>query len=308
MPVGHAQPLPFPVRQALIQACGKVFYYKNALLELFASAGVPAATVQRYIDEGHVKFQIARCVLEDLDRRGATGRRVQDQIVEAMLGLDGPADDIADPKQAKEALEKLRRVVGKRAPVGDDEAQQAAVAARRHRVELQRRAAERQAKKIQELRQRFAEITSISDKQERGYAFEPFLRDLFHACDLDYRPSYRVGVEQIDGAFRHAGRDFLVEARWRDLPPSANDLLAFAAKVAGKLQGTLGLVITMVPPRPEVLDHVATRTRSVIVMDGRDLALVLEGQVPLPEALEYKRQRAAQEGLLFASLAQARAA
>lgn len=308
MPAGRTQPLPYPVRRALIQACGKVFYYKGGLLELFVAAGVPAPMVQRYIDEGHVKFQVARYVLEDLDKRGAEGRRVQDQIVEALLGLDGPADDGADPDDAREGLKGLRDAAGKRVPESTDQRREAATAARRTRAELQRRAAARQAGKIEELRERFARITAIRDKQERGYALEAFIRDLFHACDLDYRGSYRVGVEQIDGAFRHAGRDFLVEARWRELPPSASDLLAFAAKVEGKLEGTLGLVITMVPPRPEVVEHVAARTRSVLIMDGFDLALILEGQLPLPEALEYKRQRAAQEGLLFARLAELQAA
>ena len=134
------------------------------------------------------------------------------------------------------------------------------------------------------------------------------MKDLFHACDLDYRQSYKVGVEQIDGAFRHGGRDFLVEARWRELPPSASDLLTFAMKVEGKLQGTLGLLISMVPPRPEVLEHASKMTRSVLVMDGQDIALILEGQLTLPEALEIKRQRAAQEGFLFTSLAQPYAA
>lgn len=304
MATRRAQSLPFPIRQAIIQACGKVFYYKSGLLELFASAGVPPATVQRYIDEGHVKFQIGRSVLDDLDQRGTQGRRIQDQIVEALLGLDGPADDLADPKQAKEALEKLRRAAGKRA----HHAHAAAATARQNRLDLQRRATERQAEKIEALRERFAEIAAIHDRQERGYAFEPFLRDLFHAYDLDYRSSYRVGLEQIDGAFRHAGRDFLVEARWRELAPSSNDIFNFAMKVQGKLQGTLGLMITMVPPRPDVLEHVATRTRSVLVMDGCDVALILEGQVSLPEALDYKRQRAAQEGVLFASLVHGQAA
>ena len=145
MSTGRAQPLPFPVRQALIQACGKVFYYKGGLLELFVAAGVPPATVQRYIDEGHVKFLIARHVLDDLDQRGSAGRRVQDQIVEALLGLDGPADDGADPGDAKKALEKLRTATGKRQPSRADEIQTAAVAARRNKDNLQRRAAERQA-------------------------------------------------------------------------------------------------------------------------------------------------------------------
>jgi hypothetical protein len=302
-----ADPLPYAVRQALIQACGKVFYYKGGVVELFASAGVPTAAVERYVRDGLVKYQIARSVLEDLDQQGAAGRRVQWQLVDALVRLDGAADDIADPGEAKAALERLRHAAGHdKQTATTNEA--LAIEARRRQRNLRRRVADRQAKQIEELRQRFAEVTAIPDRQRRGYAFEEFLQDLFQANDIEYRGAYKVGVEQIDGAFCYAGRDFLVEARWRAESTGASDLLTFAHKVEGKLQATLGLVITMVPPRLEVLDHVAARSRSVLVMDGADLALILEGQVTLPDALEFKRQRAAQEGVIFARLGHARAA
>jgi hypothetical protein len=152
------------------------------------------------------------------------------------------------------------------------------------------------------LRSRFFELEREADPQRRGYAFEKFLVDLFRAFDIEYRSAYRTGVEQIDGAFHHGGRDYLVEAKWQKLPPDTNDLFDFAMKVSGKLDGTLGLVISMLAPRQEILDHVSRRTRSVLIMDGRDLALILEGQVGLPDALDLKSRRAAQEGLLFTSL------
>jgi hypothetical protein len=299
----NTQALTFAVRQALIQACGKVFYYKGGLLELFVSAGVPAPMVQRYVDEGLVKFRIARNVLEDLDSRGSSGHRVQQQVVEAMLGLDGPADDVADQKEAKKALDDLRKAAGRKPPSDSGAVAQAAAAARKQKEDLQHRAAQRQAEKVEALRAQFAAITAMSDHQKRGYALEGFLKDLFHAFELDYRGSYKVGVEQIDGAFKHASRDFLVEARWREEPPAANDLYVFAHKIEGKLQGTLGLFITMVPPRSEVLDQLAKVTKSLLVMDGSDIALILEGRFSLPEAMELKRQCAAQEGVLFTRLA-----
>ena len=49
----------------------------------------------------------------------------------------------------------------------------------------------------------------------------------------------------------------------------------------------------------------AKASRNVLIMDGSDLALILEGRLTLPEALEFKRRRAAQEGILFSSLAEA---
>jgi hypothetical protein len=76
-------------------------------------------------------------------------------------------------------------------------------------------------------------------------------------------------------------------------------------KATSKLDGTLGLFISMVPPREEVLAEVAKATRNVLIMDGGDLALILEGRLTLPEALEFKRRRAAHEGIPFSSLAEA---
>jgi len=181
--------------------------------------------------------------------------------------------------EAEKSLEALRRAAGRSAPSGAAAQQEAAVAARKQREALQRRAAEVQAEKVRALRDDFARLAGMTDKQERGYAFERFLADLFKASDLDYRGSYKVGAQQIDGAFKHGGRDYLVEARWREEPPAANDLFTFAMKATGKLDGTLGLFITMVPPRDEVLVDVAKASRNVLIMDGGDLVLILEGRL-----------------------------
>ncbi len=297
----EAQPLSFAVRQALIQACGTVFHWKSGLVQLFVASGVPEVAVTRYVDQGLAKFKIARAVLEDLDARGAAGHRVQWQIVQSMLELDGAADNDADMGEARSALAALRKAAGPRASApgagGDAEA-----LARRRRTEMQAAAQRRQGEQIAALHARFAALENERNPQKRGYEFERFLVELFRAFDIEYRASYRTGVEQIDGAFHHGGRDYLVEAKWQKLPPDANDLFDFAMKVSGKLEGTLGLVVSMVPPSPEILDHVSRQTRCVLVMDGRDLALILEGQITLPEALDLKSRRAAQEGVLFTSL------
>lgn len=295
----NTNPLPFAVREALIQACGTVFHWKRGLIQLFVSAGVPEPAVSRY--RGEVKYVMARSVLADLDDRGATGRRVQWQIVDNMLGLTGPADGDADPEAARAALRALREAVGQRSAVSSDR-DDADARSRRRRAELERQARERQREMIAALRRRFLELETERDPRKRGFAFERFLGDLFRAFEIEYRGSYRVGVEQIDGAFRYGGRDYLVEARWRKLPPDTNDLFDFAMKVSGKLDGTLGLIITMVAPSQDILDHVSRQSRRVLVMDGADLAAVLEGRVTLPEALDMKSRRAAQEGVLFARL------
>jgi hypothetical protein len=277
-----------------------VFHYKRGLIQLFVSAGVPEPAVTRYRDD--MKYVIARSVIADLDDRGAAGRRVQWQIVESMLGLTGPADREADPEAARAALTALREGVGQRAGAGAGNDDAAEARSRKRRADLERQARERQSAAIADLRNQFVDLEQERDAKKRGFAFERFLGDLFRAFNIEYRGSYRVGMEQIDGAFHHGGRDYLVEARWRRLPPDTNDLFDFAMKVSGKLDGTLGLIITMVPPSQAILDHVSRQTRRVLVMDGADLAAVFEGRVTLPEALDIKSRRAAQEGVLFAPL------
>jgi hypothetical protein len=299
----EAQPLSFAVRQALIQACGTVFHWKSGLVQLFVASGVPEPAVIRYVDQGLAKFKIARAVLTDLDARGAAGHRVQWQIVQSMLELDGPADNDASEAEARSALTALRKAAGSRTSAAHSNGD-AEVLARRRRAEMQAAVLKRQGEQIASLRTRFAEIGEERNAQRRGYEFERFLVEFFRAFDIEYRASYRTGVEQIDGAFHHGGRDYLVEAKWQRLPPDANDLFDFAMKVSGKLDGTLGLIVSMVPPSAEILEHVSRQTRCVLVMDGRDLALILEGQMTLPEALDLKSRRAAQEGVLFHSLAE----
>ena len=289
----------FAVRNAVIDCCGKVFFYKEPLIEMLVTAGVPVPACDRHRD--HVKYQLARAVLADLDSAGARGRTVQWQIVDALLDMDGPADDKADPTGAREALATLRKIANRRRP---------AVAvvdplAAHRRLERERRLSElRQSKeRIDALKVRFSELALIRNPQERGYAFEPFLRDLFQAHKIEYRGSYRNRGEQIDGAFKHGGREWLVEARWRALPPDASDLLAFAHKVDTKLIATLGLFITMQPPDVSVLEHVAAHTRALVIADGADLTAVLERRLDLGEMLDLKLRAAAQEGRIYAPAA-----
>lgn len=43
---------------------------------------------------------------------------------------------------------------------------------------------------------------------------------------------------------------------------------------------------------------------NIVLMDGQDLALILEGHVSLTDALDLKIQKAAQEGIISFPLAQ----
>lgn len=45
-------------------------------------------------------------------------------------------------------------------------------------------------------------------------------------------------------------------------------------------------------------------TSNIILMDGQDVSLILEGHISLVDALDLKIQKAAQEGIIYFPLAQ----
>ncbi len=82
-------------------------------------------------------------------------------------------------------------------------------------------------------------------------------------------------------------------------------MASFKRKVEKKIISTRGLFVTMIQPRTKVLAEFARAgTSTILLMDGADLALILEGQVSLTDALYMKARKAAQEGVIFFSLGQ----
>ncbi|WP_061246604.1 hypothetical protein [Leptospira interrogans] len=69
--------------------------------------------------------------------------------------------------------------------------------------------------KLETLKNAFQYLVSKSP-QERGFAFEKFLNDLFEYYELDAKHSFKIVGEQIDGAFTFDNMDYLIEAKWQD--------------------------------------------------------------------------------------------
>ena len=130
---------------------------------------------------------------------------------------------------------------------------------------------------------------------------EDILANLFALFEIEYRRSFRTpgNTQQLDGSFSFGGFDYLVEAKWRKEWPTEQELGGFKHKVDGKLESTRGLFVSVVGFRPEVVNAFNGRGANVILMDGADLAHILEGRVDLRDALRRKIEKAAQEGVVF---------
>lgn len=143
------------------------------------------------------------------------------------------------------------------------------------------------------------EVSSLPP-QKRGFAFEPFLSNLFAAFDLAPRGSFRLIGEQIDGSFHLHADTYLVEAKWHGPLIAAADLLTFSAKVDGKAAWSRGLFISMSGFTPDGIDAFGRgRRTNLICMDGLDLYEVLSRRVSLVAVLDAKARRAAETNAAY---------
>lgn len=290
----------YALQEAVVQACGTVFWYKRPLKALLVRAGVPTALVQKYEDAS--KFIMVREILAELDQRGQSGVRVQHQLIRELAAMRTVADP--DNQEAGlKALEDLRQVARDAGVIEKEQAKESHSDERRRIAQQKQELIAARSKGLGELHARYMELALNPDgAQQRGYDLQDLLEALFKLHDIPYQPPYRKGtVEETDGFFTFRGFDYLLEARWRKTQPPIGDLRAFSGKVKAKIESTRGLFLSMPGFRKEVVDEAATLS-NLILMDGEELAVVLEGRVSLVEGLQIKLDKAAQQGLLFYSL------
>jgi hypothetical protein len=71
--------LPAEVKNALIEVCGRCFWYKQPLFDMFARAGISEDMYLKY--EHEPKFKIARQLLGDLEVLGDDGLLLQKRLL-----------------------------------------------------------------------------------------------------------------------------------------------------------------------------------------------------------------------------------
>jgi Restriction endonuclease len=304
--VSSKGPLPATVQSAAVSVCRDALHWRDDLKALLITAGVPPRMYDKYDDLGLSKARLARSVFNDLQSSGESGYAIQRKIVEELCRMSKPHRDAPDQEAGKQSLAELKReATAAQVLVSLD---QAATDARRSASQRKQTAIELRRTKIGELRQTFLALNSLNpttnaEKQGRGYKLERLLADLFRAHDMEYRPSYKIDGEQIDGSFHFRGFSYLTEAKWRSEQPTAGDLLSFKAKVDGKIDSTRGVFISMAGYDDGVLDHVMKTARgsrnNIILFDGRDISLLFEGSVGLHDALTAKIDAAEQEGRMW---------
>jgi hypothetical protein len=123
---------------------------------------------------------------------------------------------------------------------------------------------------------------------------------LFDSHDLHPRGTFRLEGQEIDGAFEFDNTQFLLEAKWEKDRIGNQPLESFSRRVEKRLENTLGLFISLNGYTTDGMKALKQGTRpSIILMDGEDLAYVLQGLVDLTDLLKRKIRYAAQFGEPF---------
>lgn len=294
-PPGHTglmSAVPHSVFEAAVRVAGEALYWKRSVRRILRTSGVSEAGVRRY--ENLSKYQIVRGVWGELDSAGAPGLKVQRNIVAALANLDAPEAQ-ADQRAGKEALDNLRRLSQAHGLLVDPDEQ----ARNARRVEAARRAEERDErdKRLTTLAATFASLHRETNTQARGYAFERLLAELFRMYELEFVGSYKTDVDQVDGAVQFEAFTYLLEARWRSKPAVESDLVQLTGKVRRRIESTRGIFVSMAGFRSEVTQlYRLSHEQRLVLVDGQDIALNLEGRIELPDALRAKVEAASVDG------------
>jgi hypothetical protein len=290
---------PVEVIRVLKEALRSIYWYKDDLRLFLLALDLPGDLVikQGWHDEKEYKVRIVSKILDELIAKGDDGLGPMRRIIQAVLDvpsfdhLSHLEDGAAKVQTARRSVEALRTVVLKH-----DKSFERHSADQKSAAIKIKNATRRKNDEIERLQSSFNQLAAVDDAQKRGFLFEGFLRELFTAFDLNPRGSFKIVGEQIDGAFEFQNTQFLLEARWQKDRQSAGSLDAFSKKVERKLDNTLGLFISLNGFTEDGLEAFRKGRPSIVLMDGEDLALALQGLIDFRELLKRKVRHASHTG------------
>ncbi len=178
---------------------------------------------------------------------------------------------------------------------------------RDHKAKEARKTREKREKQAQNPKNTLASLKNTyislmqgtSSSQKRGYKLETILLELSKLSSLEITAPFRVNGEQIDGAIKYDGENYIVEAKWQDKASANESVYQFSYKVDGKMYGR-GLFISVNGFSAHVIHSlVVGKSINTIFIDGGDLILVLEGFITFSEMIDKKVKAAQTKGLIY---------
>ncbi|MBU8923261.1 MAG: restriction endonuclease [Bacteroidales bacterium] len=231
-------------------------------------------------------LEVVRCGLTYRQKRGQpVDPKEIDEINGLILELDFKFPDLWDP----EFRESLSVDGGVRAA--------SRVKQVRNEERLGATARSARSQSLEGLKREFLSLHDSDNRQRAGLELEKILNRLFELNELTPSKPFRVTGEQIDGSFELDHEIYLFEAKWTQDPIPASDLYVFRGKIEGKSKFTRGVFLTMNGISQPALEAVVTgKQPTFFIMDGYDLMMLLEDNLPLVEFLRRRQRFLAERG------------
>ena len=291
-------PLPYEIRDQIINCIGTCFHYKDNVEAFFKSCGIERKLASKYKDLP--KFTWARNILNDLDEL-QDGDILQRKILTELCKFKKLPDPKAvNPDAGLSALRKLKELAIANNIEFEEKKRDTTI--RKIIAEEKNKIITERAQKLEELKKIFYESFKTENRAVAGYSLEDILEQLFPLFEIDYRKSYKTDTQQIDGCFKYDGFDYLVEAKWRADQPNESEIGGFERKVDTKLDSTRGVFLSINGFRDEVISKFEGKGSKILFMTGEDLNYLLDGKIDLKEAIKIKIDKAAQEGKVLITI------
>ncbi|HRU78214.1 MAG TPA: restriction endonuclease [Rectinema sp.] len=258
------------------------------------SAGVPKSLVQKY--KNLYKFTWIKAILNDLDQM-EDGPTIEKRILTELCKLRKLPDNGVSNTEI--ALKNLREI--KLLAIEHDlfvEEERASAINKKKLAAEKARIIEERSLRLEKLHKAFMDGIVGPNRQQAGYSLEDILAELFSLFCIEYRKSYKISTQQIDGHFKFESFDYLVEAKWRADLPTEQEIAGFKRKEDTKLESTRGVFFSINGFRQEVVEAFQGGG-NIVFFSGEDLVFILEGMISLDEVLRIKIEKAAQEGIPY---------
>ena len=155
-------------------------------------------------------------------------------------------------------------------------------------------------KSLEEMRQDFQLISIDSGTpQERGYLLEQFLAKMTRFFDLKVSESFKLKGTQIDGTIKYEGENYSIETKWHNRQLSDEPLMAFCHKQESNMHGR-GIFLSINGFTEGALSMLERASiKNTVLMDGEDVALILNEMISFSETLDKKIHAAQTRGSFY---------
>jgi hypothetical protein len=300
-------------RRIAIEAIATLVHVKNVMADLILKpAGVPRdiygpLLYQRDSNTGRplTKRQFAPLIIDAIEKRSDC-KGVVRAIVE--IASHWSSFHLADDEFAARAtVQKAREVFGTIELMEAREAQQRELTRREELARMERERAELFTKHSELLLMMFDDLAKGGDEHRRGYLLQDLLNRTFDLHEIPVTKSFtrNQGGEQIDGAFKLEGWHYLVECRWREKLADIRQLDGLKGQINRSGKQTMGLFLSINGWSDNVCPLLKQNPdKSIILMDGCDLRVVLCGQVDCKDFIMAKIAKLNLEAEPFLSISE----